>query len=222
MFIARNMTKTYRVPGRLGRYTVLRNCSFTLPAGRNIALMGRNGAGKSTLLRLLGGIDRPDKGSLSVPRSISWPLGLSSALHPNMTGRQNIRFICRLYGRWHDREEIVRYVQEFAEVGEHFDQPMRTYSNGMRARVAFGLSMAFEFETYLIDEILSVGDLKFREKANACFDQMLERSSIILVSHNPDTLKRLCNMSAVIVDKKVHIFDSVAEGADFYLKSEEN
>ena len=142
MFELRNVTKSYLTPN--GRRYIFRNLSLAIPPGKNIGLIGRNGAGKSTLMRLLGGADVPDSGTIITDRSISWPVGLTGGFQGSMTGRDNIKFVCRVYGAEGEAmREKVRYVQEFAEIGDWIDEPIKTYSSGMRSRVAFGLSMAF-------------------------------------------------------------------------------
>ena len=163
-----NVTKSYLT--NKGRRFVFRNLNISLPSNRNIALIGRNGAGKSTLMRLLGGQDVPDSGKIVTDKSISWPVGLSGGFQGSLTGRQNVKFVARIQGAYgDDLRRVVTFVEEFAEIGEYFDLPVNTYSSGMRGRVAFGLSLAFNFDYYLVDEAISVGDAHFREKAQSLF-----------------------------------------------------
>jgi capsular polysaccharide transport system ATP-binding protein len=193
MIELRTLTKSY--PTRQGRRYVFRDLSFTFPPGSNIGLIGRNGAGKSTLLRLLGGIDQPDHGEVVTDRRISWPVGLSGGFQSTLTARENVQFVCRIYGaHGEDLRSKVRFVQEFAEIGGYFDLPMRSFSSGMRSRVAFGLSMAFDFDYYLIDEVMAVGDAQFRAKSREVLMLKLKQANLILTSHNMSDIRQYCNV----------------------------
>jgi capsular polysaccharide transport system ATP-binding protein len=214
MIKLQNVTKSY--PTKLGRQYVIRNVTCTLPSGRNIAILGRNGAGKSTLLNLLGGIDFPDKGEITTDQTLSWPLGLSSGFQGSMTGRENCRFVCRVYGRT-DYRYVEDFVQDFSEIGIKFDLPIKTLSSGQKARIAFGMSMAFEFETYLLDEITSVGDPAFRKKASTLLDERRQKSSIIMVSHAPVQLRQFgCDLGIVVHDGKMTIYEDIEEAFSIY------
>ena len=160
-----SLTKSYRTPK--GRHYVFKNLSIEFPTGKSIALIGRNGAGKSTLLRIIGGIDRPDKGEIITQKTISWPVGLSGGFQGSLTGRENVKFVARLYSRKNELQDKVAFVESFSELGKYFDMPIKTYSSGMRSRLGFGLSMAFDFDYYLVDEVTAVGDMRFKEK---CLD----------------------------------------------------
>ncbi|HFP1231741.1 TPA: ABC transporter ATP-binding protein, partial [Escherichia coli] len=143
-----NLTKSYRTP--TGRHYVFKNLNIIFPKDYNIALIGQNGAGKSTLLRIIGGIDRPDSGNIITEHKISWPVGLAGGFQGSLTGRENVKFVARLYAKRDELNERVDFVEEFSELGKYFDMPIKTYSSGMRSRLAFGLSMAFKFDYYLI------------------------------------------------------------------------
>lgn len=215
MFELRNVTKSYLTPK--GRRYVFRNLSLSIPPGKNIGLIGRNGAGKSTLMRLLGAADIPDSGSVVTDKSISWPVGLSGGFQGSMTGRDNIKFVCRVYGAvGDDMREKVRYVQDFAEIGDWIDEPIKTYSSGMRSRLAFGLSMAFDFDYYLIDEVMSVGDAHFKRKCAEVFKQKLQQSKVVLVTHNMTEVEKLCDIVLLVRDGGIQIYDDVAEGIKAY------
>lgn len=215
MFELRNVTKSYLTPK--GRRYVFRNLSFAIPPGKNIGLIGRNGAGKTTLMNLLGGADVPDSGTIATDKSISWPVGLSGGFQGSMTGRDNIKFVCRVYGAEGEAmREKVRYVQEFAEIGDWIDEPIKTYSSGMRSRVAFGLSMAFDFDYYLIDEVMSVGDAQFKRKCAAVFEQKLQRSKVVLVTHSMPEVEKLCDIVLLVRDGGIQIYEDVAEGIHAY------
>ncbi|AYN12124.1 MULTISPECIES: ABC transporter ATP-binding protein [Pseudomonas] len=215
MFELRNVTKSYLTPN--GRRYVFRNLSLAIPPGKNIGLIGRNGAGKSTLMRLLGGADVPDSGIIATDRSISWPVGLTGGFQGSMSGRDNIKFICRVYGATGEAmREKIRYVQEFAEIGDWIDEPIKTYSSGMRSRVAFGLSMAFDFDYYLIDEVMSVGDAQFKRKCADVFKEKLQKANVVLVSHSMPEIEKLCDIVLLVRDGGIQVYNDVAEGIKAY------
>ncbi|MFY0728102.1 ABC transporter ATP-binding protein [Pseudomonas sp. NFX15] len=215
MFELRNITKSYLTPK--GRRHVFRDLSLQIPPGKNIGLIGRNGSGKSTLMRLLGGADVPDSGTVVTNKSISWPVGLSGGLHGTMTGRENIKFVSRVYGAEGDAmRQKISYVEDFAEIGSWIDEPVKTYSSGMRSRLAFGLSMAFDFDYYLIDEVMSVGDAHFKRKCTDVFETRLQQSKVVLVSHSMPEIKKLCDVVLLVRDGGVQIYDDVDEGIKAY------
>jgi capsular polysaccharide transport system ATP-binding protein len=210
-----HLTKSYPTPH--GRRYVFRDLSFTFPEGANVGLIGPNGAGKSTLMRLIGGIDAPDSGRVLSRARISWPVGLSGGFQGSLTGRDNVQFVCRLYGASGEAmREKVRYVQDFAEIGEYFDLPVKAYSSGMRSRLAFGLSMAFDFDYYLIDEVMAVGDAQFQRKCKDVFRSKLERSRLILVSHNMKDIEQYCNAVVLVREGQATLYTDVREGIDAY------
>ncbi|MBC6503499.1 ABC transporter ATP-binding protein [Citrobacter freundii] len=205
-----NLTKSYQTPS--GRHYVFRNLTLTLPADKNIALIGRNGAGKSTLLRMIAGADRPDSGEIITTRTISWPVGLSGGFQGSLTGRENVKFVARLYVRDVELKNIVRFVAEFAELGMYFDMPVSTYSSGMRSRLGFGLSMAFDFDYYLVDEVTSVGDARFRKKCDDMFNEKSMKSRFLMVSHSLHTLKSYCGSALLISDySNVAYYDNISD-----------
>lgn len=215
MFELRNVTKSYLTPK--GRRHVFRDLSFKIPAGKNIGLIGRNGAGKSTLMRLLGGADVPDSGTVATDKSISWPVGLAGGFQGSMTGRENIKFVSRVYGAVGEAmRQKVAFVEDFAEIGSWIDEPVKTYSSGMRSRVAFGLSMAFDFDYYLIDEVMSVGDAHFKRKCSDVFEERLQKSKVVLVSHSMGDIQKLCDVVLLVRDGGVQIYDDVDEGIKAY------
>jgi len=215
MFEIRNITKSYMTPR--GRRYVFRDVSFVIPPNRNIGLIGRNGAGKSTLMRLLGGADTPDRGKILTDRSVSWPVGLSGGFQGSMSGRDNVKFVCRVYGKLGENmRSIIAYVQNFSDLGKWFDEPVKSYSSGMRSRLAFGLSMAFDFDYYLIDEVMSVGDSHFKKKSSQVFAEKMKISNIILVSHSMDDIRKLCNLVLYVNDGVVRIYEDVESGIAAY------
>ncbi|MBV8871240.1 MAG: ABC transporter ATP-binding protein [Metakosakonia sp.] len=214
-----NLTKSYRTPK--GRHYVFKDLNIELPSGKSIALIGRNGAGKSTLLRMIGGIDRPDSGKIVTENSISWPVGLSGGFQGSLTGRENVKFVARLYAKKEELKEKVAFVEEFAELGKYFDMPIKTYSSGMRSRLGFGLSMAFRFDYYLVDEITAVGDARFKQKCDDIFNERSKDTCFIMVSHSLNSLIKYCDV-ALYIDRnhEVTFFDSVTDAVVLYSHSE--
>lgn len=215
MLQLQNITKSYPTPQ--GRRYVFRDLSFSFPVGANIGLIGRNGAGKSTLLRLLGGIDMPDSGYVYSTGSISWPVGLTGGFVTTLSARENVEFVCRIFGaHGRDMHHKVGFVRGFAEIGEYFDLPMRSFSSGMRSRVAFGLSMAFDFDYYLIDEVMAVGDAQFKRKSREVLKERLKRASLILTSHNMADIRQYCNLVVLVDRGNTVLFDDVEAGIRSY------
>ncbi len=201
-----NVYKYY--PTRFGPKYVLKNLDFALPDDRDIALVGANGAGKSTLLRMLGGIDFPSYGKIQSDRFISWPLALSSGFQPKMTGRENVRFVCRIHGV-RETQDIEEYVKDFSELGRNFELPVGSYSSGMKSKYSFAVSMGFDFDTYLIDEITAVGDAAFKRKCNEALTEKRDTSNIIMVSHDEKTLKQQCNAAILLAYGRAEFYESV-------------
>jgi capsular polysaccharide transport system ATP-binding protein len=215
MLRLQQLTKSYPTPA--GRKYVFRDLDLTFPDGTNIGLIGRNGAGKSTLLRLLGGIDAPDRGAVVTDARISFPVGLGGGFSQALSGRDNVAFVCRVHGSFGaDLARRVRIVEEFAEIGEYFDLPVESYSSGMRSRVAFGLSMAFDFDYYLIDEVMAVGDAQFREKSRQHLLEKLSRAHVILTSHNMSDIRQFCNVVVLLEKGGVRVFDDIEAGIRAY------
>ena len=199
------VTKTFPLNG--GRKVVLDTLTASFPPRRSIALLGRNGAGKSTLLDIIAGTIRPTRGRVISNGSISYPVGFSGSFHPDLTGAQNTRFVARIYGV--DTNALIRFVREFAELGPHFHMPFRSYSAGMKARLSFGVSMGIPFDTYLVDEVTSVGDGAFRRKSVDLLDDRRRRSGAIVVSHSPAMIRRICDMGAVLESGRLVFFDDL-------------
>lgn len=215
-----NLTKSYRTPA--GRHYVFKDLNIELPTGKSVALIGRNGAGKSTLLRMIGGIDRPDSGRIVTDKTISWPVGLSGGFQGSLTGRENVKFVARLYAKEDELKEKVAFVEEFAELGKYFDMPIKTYSSGMKSRLGFGLSMAFDFDYYLVDEVTAVGDARFKQKCSELFKSRHEKSSFLMVSHSLNSLKGFCDIALFVGNNnRVEVHYSVEDAIQKY-KNEEN
>ena len=211
-----NITKFYVLSGGQRHY-IFRNFSFEFPDNCSIGLMGRNGAGKSTLMNMLSGAEVPNKGRIITNKRISWPLGLNGGFQGSLTARDMTAFVARVYGfRGKKLKEKIHFVQEFAEIGKFFDEPMANYSAGMRSRIGFGLSMAFDFDYYLIDEAGAVGDPAFAKKSKKLYEEKLSKSNVIMVSHNVDEIKQWCDKIVLLKDGNVDVFDNVDEGIAAY------
>lgn len=210
-----NLTKYY--PTKNGRRYVFKDVSYCLPEHGNIGILGHNGAGKSTLMRLIGGTDFANAGRVRSDCRISWPIGLASGFQGSLTGRENVKFVSRVYGDTAPaRRARIDYVADFAEIGDYFDMPVNTYSSGMRSRLSFGLSMAFDFDVYLVDEVIAVGDKKFKEKSEAAFRQKQEKARLITVSHDLGLLKSLCNVGIVLNQGVLSSFDNIEDAISAY------
>jgi capsular polysaccharide transport system ATP-binding protein len=211
MIVLDHVHKSYRTIE--GRRVVLGDVSVCIPEGRSLGVLGANGVGKSTLIRLLAGTECPDAGRISRGcRSVSFPLGFGGPLHPALSGKENVVFLARLYGI--DEYEAVAYAARFAELGDYFHMPIETYSSGMRARLAFGTCLAVQFDVYLIDEITSVGDGRFRAKCLEAFRQRMDRADVIMVSHDYETMRAYCDAGAVLHDGRLVLFDDLEEAID--------
>ncbi|MEC7762351.1 MAG: ABC transporter ATP-binding protein [Pseudomonadota bacterium] len=206
-----NVSKSYTIRG--GRRNILNGVSMTLPWD-NIAILGRNGAGKSTFLRMIAGIEEADGGIIRRHKSISWPLGFRGSFHRELSGVENVRFVARIYGQ--DTEEMVENVKEFAELGQFYYEPVKTYSSGMGARLAFGVSMAVNFEVYLIDEIMAVGDARFKAKSKRAFQKRLPTSRLIMVSHSMNNLREYCQTGLVLDNGKMTYYEDIEDAIKRY------
>jgi capsular polysaccharide transport system ATP-binding protein len=218
MIQVENVRKSYLRPDGT-RYVVYEDLTLMLPAKTNVGILGRNGAGKTTLMRLLAGIDRPDRGRITVQGRISPPLGLQGGVAPALSGRENAKFVCRVCGL--DRAQIrdrLEFIHDFSQLEDFFDQPVRTYSSGMRARLGFAMSMAFDYDYYLMDEITSSGDFRFKRRADEAFRSKRDRASIILVSHGMSTLRDWCEVGLYVKDRNVYYFDNIDDAIDSYLR----
>ena len=204
-----NLTKSFCYKGKW--VTVLKDLTFTIETGQSVAILGANGAGKSTLLRLLGGIDYPDSGLIESDCNVSWPVGLAGGFQGSLTGRENVGFVGRIYADRRDLEDKIAYVEEFAELGVYFDRPFKTYSSGMRSRLAFGLSMAFDFDVYLIDEVTNAGDQRFRDKSKSLLLEKRKKADFLMVDHNLWGLKLHCDRAFILDQGRIEQFDDLEE-----------
>lgn len=206
------VVKFYRI--RRHRRLILDRASLDFEAGHSYALLGVNGAGKSTTIRLIAGTELPNRGRVLRTVRVSWPLGFSGGLHPNMTGIENITFVARIYGE--DERSMLDTVADFAEIGAYLYAPVRTYSAGMIARLAFGLSMAVNFECYLIDEVLGVGDARFQAKCEAEFTKRKAFADVIMASHDMGALKAYCDRGVLLANGKLQYFHDLDEAIETY------
>lgn len=205
MIELQGVSKSYKV--RAGRKCVLNNVSISFPPNRSIGILGLNGVGKSTLIRIIGGAEQPDRGSVYRRGRVSWPLGYAGGYQGSLTGRENARFIARIYGG--DPRYIENFAEDFAELREYFDMPVKTYSSGMRSRFNLAVSLACEFDCYLVDEAISTGDQRFRKKYSQAFRKRCETATVIMVSHNVQTIREHCDTAAILQDGKLQLFDDL-------------
>lgn len=207
-----DVSKAYTLKGV--RKVIFENLNYTFPSDRNVAIMGPNGAGKSTLMRMLAGSEQPDSGRIYRTSRISWPLGFAGGFNGSMTGIENVRFVSRIYGQ--DTEAVIEYVKDFSQLGPSLGLPIKTYSSGMKARLAFGLSMAIDFNYYLIDEVTAVGDESFRLKCQKVFKEKLANSRIIMISHSTQTIQDYCDCGLFLTQNGVIYFDNVDDLIENY------
>jgi capsular polysaccharide transport system ATP-binding protein len=212
MIAVENVSKSY--PTRSGMVTVLKDINFTVRRGEKVGILGRNGAGKSTLIRMIGGAELPTTGNIRHSMTVSWPLAFGGAFQNARTGLDNLRCICRIYGVSID--DKVDFVRDFSELGKYFWEPIHTYSAGMRAKLAFALSMAVEFDCFLIDEVIAVGDMRFAEKCNhELFEKRGDRA-LVIASHVEFSIRQHCDTAAVLHEGRLHRFDNVDDAFAFY------
>jgi capsular polysaccharide transport system ATP-binding protein len=212
MIALENLNKYYRI--RSGRRQILKNISFQIGKGERIGILGKNGSGKSTLIRLISGAELPSSGEIIRKMSVSWPLAFTGGFQGSLTGYDNIRFVCRVYNSPY--ENAIPFIEEFTNLGQYLREPVKTYSSGMTARLAFALSMAIEFDCFLIDEVIAVGDSDFQRK---CHIELFEKRSdraMIMVSHEPHMIREHCTRASVLRDGVLHHFQSIDDAYDFY------
>lgn len=202
-----DLTKYYHLKG--ATTLVADHITATFPSNKTVALLGRNGAGKSSLLRMIAGTMLPSSGDIKITGTMSWPVGFAGSFHGDLSGAQNTNFIARVYGV--DTNELCAYVQDFAELGQHFYLPVRSYSSGMKSRLAFGISMGIQFDTYLVDEVTSVGDAAFRRKSQSVFLDRMKTSGAVIVSHDLGMIENICDHAAVLENGKMTYFDKVSD-----------
>ena len=216
MIKIRNVTKHYPMRGG-GLHYVMKDVSLDIPSNKSIGILGPNGAGKSTLLRMLGGAEAPNLGTIETSSSVSWPLGVGVGLQGSLTGRQNVLFICQINGlSKSETQQVIDAVLTFSELNEYFDMPVKSYSSGMRARIGFGVSINFDFDYYLIDELTAVGDAVFRKKAVREFERIKESSSLIYVTHNLGSLRESCHSAIYLHDGQLTYYEDIDDGISVY------
>jgi capsular polysaccharide transport system ATP-binding protein len=212
VIILEDVTKRYST--RRGSRVVLNKLNFTINPGEKIGILGRNGAGKSTLIRLISGAELPSSGRISRRMSISWPLAFAGGFQGSLTGLDNIRFICRIYGV--DAAPVIPQVEDFSELGVYLGEPVKKYSSGMRARLAFALSLAIDFDCFLIDEVVAVGDSRFHAKCNTELFEKRKDRAMIIVSHQHEQIVAHCDKAAVLHKGELACFDNVADAYEYY------
>lgn len=217
MITIEDVHKRYTTKRGVGDW-VLRGINLVIPKGRSVGLVGANGAGKSTLLRIIGGADYPTRGRVRRYCRVSWPMA-NGGLEGTLTGRQNAKFVCRIHGFQNELPERIARIEEFAALGKAFDEPIQTYSSGMRSRLQFALSLAFDFDVYISDEVTAAGDAAFRKKAQLAFQNLAHKASIIMVAHNDTTLKAFCESGILLKQGKAIWFDKLDDALLAYKES---
>ncbi len=212
MIVFEDVSKIYHT--RSGGRHVLDHVSFSIGRGQSIGIVGRNGAGKSTLTRLIAGVEHPTSGRIHRSMSVSWPIGFSGAFQSSLTGADNTRFIARIYDKKIDH--MLGEVEEFAALGAYFRMPVKTYSSGMKARLAFAVSLSIDFECYIVDEVTAVGDATFRERCAAALHARRERGTLIMVSHDAGTLRQHCESGGLLQNGQLRFFDTIDETIGVY------
>ncbi|MEH6655192.1 ABC transporter ATP-binding protein [Loktanella salsilacus] len=207
MIVFENVSKAFRTPE--GTKVILKDANIVFPSGVSVGLIGRNGAGKTTIMDMISGIVKPDSGVITRYGTISWTVGFAGSFNANMTGAQNTKFIARVYGV--DTQELMIYVQDFAELGHHFHLPLRSYSAGMKSRLAFGISIGIPFDTYLVDEVTSVGDASFKLKSRLAFIDRMQESGAIVVTHSMKQLAKLTQAGVVLENGRLTYFENVKD-----------
>ena len=206
------ITKIYQT--RMGSRTVLKQVDLSIYPRQKVGILGCNGAGKSTLIRIISGAERPTSGRVHRGMKVSWPLAFSGGFQGSLTGLDNLQFICRVYGA---NFKVARpYVEDFSELGSYLREPIKTYSSGMRARLAFAISMAVDFDCFFVDEIVAVGDSRFQEKCRVELFEKRRDRALILVSHQSSTIRAVCESAVVLAGGKLYEFDSMDEAFDYH------
>ena len=218
MIIVDDVYKRYQTDHGAGKW-VLQGATFTIPPKVNVGLVGRNGAGKSTLLRLIGGTDKPTRGRVERRCRVSWPMGFGGGLQGVLTGRQNSKFVCRIHGHEQDLADLMANIEEFAELGDAFEEPVKTYSSGMKSRLQFALSLAFDFDVYISDEVTATGDAAFLKKTTEAFEKLVDRAGLIMVSHSEETIRKFCTAGIWLHEGKAHWFDRLDDALKAYKQS---
>jgi capsular polysaccharide transport system ATP-binding protein len=202
-----NVSKHFNTPA--GRKVLLQNTNIIFPTGRSVGLLGRNGAGKTTLMQIIGGSIKPNNGTIEKTGTISWTVGFAGSFNHQMTGAQNTKFVARIYGV--DTTSLLDYVEDFAELGGHFHMPVRNYSSGMKSRLAFGISIGIPFDTYLVDEVTSVGDAAFKKKSRLAFMNRMKTAGAVVVTHSMAQLRQLCDSGAVLENGQLTYFENIED-----------
>lgn len=212
MICFEHVSKTYHI--KKFEKQVLSDISFTIARGESIGVCGANGAGKSTLMRLIAGVEMASSGRITRGLKTSWPIGYTSCFQASLTGADNARFIARIYRQ--PADELLAFVEDFAQLGPYFNQPIKTYSAGMQARLAFGVSLAVNFECYLVDEVTAAGDERFRQRCHEALVNRRANGTLVMISHDPGTLREYCDRGAVVHGGGIRFFPTVDEALDVH------
>lgn len=220
MIVVTDVHKRYQTDHGPGPW-VLQGVNLSIPRNVNVGLVGVNGAGKSTLLRIIGGVDQPNKGGVQRNCRVSWPMGYGGGLKGSLSGRENAKFVCRIHGHtlYAELQERLHYIQDFAQLGDSFDEPVKTYSSGMKSRLQFALSLAIQFDIYISDEVTAAGDAAFTKKAAAAFKDLADKAGLIMVSHSEGTLRQFCQSGIWLNKGQAHWFEKIDDALVAYKES---
>ena len=207
-----NVSKTYHI--RKFEKHVFTDLNFKIEPGESIGICGANGAGKSTLMRLIAGVEQPSAGKIIRSMTTSWPIGYSSCFQSSLTGADNARFIARIYNM--DEAKLLDFVEDFAQLGPYLHQPVHTYSAGMNARLAFGISLAIDFDCYLVDEVTGAGDERFRARCEEALLHRRDNATLVMISHDPGTLRQYCTRGGVVYGGTLVFFDTIDEASEVH------
>ena len=194
---------------------ILDRASFRVDLGESLGVLAPNGTGKTTLVRMMCGLEKPDEGEIRRNCRISFPLGFMGGVVSRISARENARYIAQLYGL--DPDYVEAFCRWLCDLGEYFDQPLGTYSSGMKARFTFALLLALDFDMYLVDEGMpNSTDVEFNKKAGDLLADRLQKSTLIIVSHQPEILEKFVKKAAVLSGGHLHMFDSLEEAKQLY------
>ena len=199
----------------LRRKVILDRATFRVELGRSLGILAPNGTGKTTLINMMAGLEKPDEGQITRSSRISFPMGFSGVVDAQLSGAENARYAAHFYEV--DPDYVEAFCRWMCDIQEYFEQPVNTYSAGMRGRLNLSLLLSLDFDIYLVDEGMPpTADAEFVRKAGAVFKQRLEEATLVMVSHNPKQLEAFCRSAAVLATGRLHFFDRLQDAKVMY------